>query len=327
MERIDEDIRSGNFCRAYLLYGEETYLIRQYKNKLIEALRAPGDVMNAAFYEGKNIDPAEVIDLAETLPFFAERRLIVIEDSGMFKNACEEMAAYMKRIAETTCFLFVEKEVDGRSKMYKAVRSAGRAVEFKRLQEKKLEQWVLKCMKREKKAIARPVVQLLLEKTGNDMENIASELEKLFCYTMGREEIREEDVEAVCVQQTTGKVFAMVDCIAEKKQRQALGLYYDLLALREPPGRILYLIARQFHLLLLVKELASQGYGDRDIAEKAGLKGREFVVRKNLAQARRFTASQLREAVEGCVQMEEDVKTGKLMDKMAVELLIVKYSS
>lgn len=324
MKSIDEDIKTGRFQSVYLLYGEEDYLKKQYRQKLKNALSAPGDTMNASFFEGKNINPGEIIDLAETLPFFADRRLILIENSGVFKSSNEELAAYMKEIADTTCFVFVEDEVDKRSKMYKSVKDAGRIVEFARQTEAVLVQWILARLKRENKKITQPVMQLFLEKTGNDMENIDKELEKLFCYTMGAEVITAGDVEKVCVTQTTNKIFEMVNNIAEKKQKQALELYYDLLSLKEPPMRILFLIARQFQILLQVKELSRQGHDNKFIASKAGIP--EFAVRKNLAQARSFSVEQLKEAVGDCVQAEEDVKTGNMNDRMAVEILIVKYS-
>ncbi len=156
------------------------------------------------------------------------------------------------------------------------------------------------------------------------MENIDKELEKLFCYTLGREIISEEDVEAICVGQTTNRIFEMVNKIAEKQQKQALDLYYDLLALKEPTMRILFLIARQFQILLMVKDLKRQGYDNKFIASKAKIP--EFAVRRNFAQAGRFQTMQLKQAVADCVQAEEDVKTGNLNDRLAVELLIVKYS-
>lgn len=324
MKSIDEDIKSASFQSVYLLYGEESYLKRQYGQKLRQALVKSDDTMNASYYEGKNVNPGEMIDLAETLPFFAERRLIFVENSGVFKASCEELADYMKHIAKTTCFVFVEDEVDKRSKMYKAVRNAGRVVEFPRQGQEILTRWILSRLKRENKKITQPVLQLFLEKAGDDMEYIDRELEKLFCYTLEREVISEEDVEAVCVGQTTGKIFEMVDKIAEKKQKQALELYYDLLALKEPPMRILFLIARQFQILLQVKDLKRQGYDNKFIASKAKIP--EFAMRKNAAQAGRFKTDQLKEAVADCVQTEEDVKTGILNDRMAVELLIVRYS-
>ena len=38
MQQINEDIKSGQFKQMYLLYGEEAYLRRQYRDKLKEAL-------------------------------------------------------------------------------------------------------------------------------------------------------------------------------------------------------------------------------------------------------------------------------------------------
>lgn len=321
MKSIDEDIKNSSFQRVYLLYGEESYLKRQYKQKLKQALSSPGDTLNAAYYEGKNCNIGEMIDLAETLPFLAEYRLIMVENSGFFKSSCDELAEYMKQIAETAVFVFVEEDVDKRSKMYKAVKGSGRIVEFARQKDSLLIQWILTRLKRENKKITQPVMQLFLEKTGNDMENIDRELEKLFCYTLGREVISAEDVEAVCTVQTTGRIFEMINCIADGRRKQALELYYDLLALKEPPMRILFLIARQFQILLQVKELGRQGYDHKFIASKAGIP--EFTVRRNLSQAGRFTLEQLKEAVLRCVKSEESVKTGNMNDRMAVELLIV----
>ena len=122
MKNLNEDIKSGRFKNVYLLYGEEAYLKKQYKDRLTKAMLPDGDTMNYAYYEGKGTNPAEIIDLAETMPFFTERRLIVVENSNFFKNAAPELADYMKNIPETTCFLFVENEVDKRGKMYKAVK-------------------------------------------------------------------------------------------------------------------------------------------------------------------------------------------------------------
>ena len=79
MKSLNEDLKTGQFKQIYLLYGEESYLKRQYRERLVRAMIPEGDTMNYAVYEGKNIDIKEVIDLAETLPFFASRRLIVFE--------------------------------------------------------------------------------------------------------------------------------------------------------------------------------------------------------------------------------------------------------
>ena len=310
---------------VYLLYGTEDYLKRQYRDKLKHALVEPDDTMNFSAYEGKDINPKELIDLSETLPFFKEKRMILVENSGFFKNSCDDLAEYMSQVPESTCFVFVEEEVDKRSKLFKAASRAGSVVEFETPKEDMLIRWILGRIQREGKKITQSVMQLFLSKTGSDMENIDKELEKLICYTLDKTEISAADVEAICTGQTENKIFEMIDAISAKNQKKALDLYYDLLALKEAPMRILFLIARQFQNLLLIKSMSAKGYPAVSIAKTAGMPS--FAVQKNLRQAGAFKINQLKEAIEDCGQAEEDVKTGRMADQLAVELLIVKYSA
>ena len=325
MKMLAEDIKNRNFKTSYLLCGEEAYLRNQYKNRMKDALVEPGDTMNFSRFEGKGVDSAEIISLAETLPFFAERRLILIEDSGFFKNKCDELADYIPKIPDTACILFAETEVDKRNRLYKAVQKYGRVTEFQLQDERTLMKWILGTLKKEKKNVTEATLRLFLEYTGSDMENIHMELEKLLSYTAGRDVITSEDVREICTMQTTGQIFEMIRAIAEKKQRLALDLYYDLLALKEPPMRILFLIARQFNQLLLVKSLAAKGMDRSAIASRAQVA--PFVAGRLMTQARSFTLPQLEEAVRDCVKAEEAVKTGRMTDVLSVELLIVQYSA
>lgn len=325
MKTIDNDIKMGQLKNVYLLYGTEDYLKRQYRDKLKHALVEPDDTMNFSAYEGKDINPKELIDLSETLPFFKEKRMILVENSGFFKNSCDDLAEYMSQVPESTCFVFVEEEVDKRSKLFKAASRVGSAVEFETPKEDMLIRWILGRIQREGKKITQSVMQLFLSKTGSDMENIDKELEKLICYTLDKTEISAADVEAICTGQTENKIFEMIDAISAKNQKKALDLYYDLLALKEAPMRILFLIARQFQNLLLIKSMSAKGYPAVSIAKTAGMPS--FAVQKNLRQAGAFKINQLKEAIEDCGQAEEDVKTGRMADQLAVELLIVKYSA
>ena len=324
MRQISQDIKQNTFRQVYLLYGEERYLRRQYREKLKSALCGDDDAMNLHIYEGKNPPLEEIFALAETMPFFAEHRVIELRDSGFTKHACPELADYIPEIPESTCLILSEAEVDKRGRVYKAIKNTGRIVEFKRQDERTLMRWVLGTLKKEGKNISEETMHLFLGRTGTDMENIDRELEKLLCYTMGRDVIAAEDVEAVCTEQTENRIFEMVQAITDQNQRKALDLYADLLAMKEPPMRILYLITRQFHQLLHMKAMSGQGMGKSEMAKAAGVP--PFAVGKYLAQCRRYTEEQLRRAVEDCVDAEERVKTGRMGDQVSVELLIVKYS-
>lgn len=321
MQRINEDIKKEEFRQVYLLYGEEAYLRKQYKNKLRDALSTQGDTMNIHYFEGKGISIPQLIDLAETLPFLAKRRVILLENSGFFKQGGDQLAEYLQSPCETAFFLFAETEVDKRSRLYKTVNKFGCCVEFAHQDESTLKKWILSLVKKEGKQITEQALSHFIAKVGTDMENIRMELEKLFCYCLKQEAIAIEDMDAVCVSRISSHIFDMVNAIADKRQKMALDLYYDLLALKEPPMRILFLIARQYNVLLQVKQLKKKGFGNKEIGEKVGLPG--FIAGKYVAQAARFKETELKSAVTKCVETEEAVKTGRLQDVMGVEMLIL----
>lgn len=325
MKMLMEDIKNRRFKRVYLLMGEEVYLRDQYRRKLREALLDPEDTMNGSFFEGKSTDPKAVIDLAETMPFFAERRVIELRDSGFAKNTCAELADYIPDIPESTCLILTESEVDKRSRVYKAVKKCGRVVEFGRQDQRTLTRWVLGILEKEGRSITEETMHAFLGRTGGDMENIDRELEKLLCYTAGRRVITTEDVENICTEQTENRIFDMIQAVTARNQKRALELYADLLAMKEPPVKILILIERQFHQLLLLKELAGRGMERGELAKAAGIP--PFALGKYTAQCRFYTKEQLRQAVEDCVDAEEQVKTGKMDGQLSVELLIVRYST
>ncbi len=321
MQTLNQDIRECSFRPVYLLYGEESFLKNSYKNRLKEAI-AGGDAMNISSFEGKGADLDEVIRLADTMPFFAEKRLIIIEDSGLFRSAADVLVNYLPSMPDTTVLLFVESEVDKRGRLFKKVKELGYAAEMTRQDASQLARWAGGILAKEGKKITARTMDVFLSMTGDDMEHIRTELEKLISYTMGREVITEEDVRAVCTVQVTNRIFEMVSAIVNRDTRKAMNLYEDLLTLKEPPMRILFLIARQFNQILQVKEMAAKGLDKGAIASR--LKMQPFLVGKTMPQARRFSREQILSYVNECVEAEEAVKSGRLKDRLAVELLITK---
>ena len=188
-----------------------------------------------------------------------------------------------------------------------------------------MQKWILKQISKANKGMKRSAYELFIEKTGNDMETIHQELEKLICYAWDKEVIDIEDVQAVTTEQISNHIFDMVDAIAEHNNERALKLYDDLLVLREPPMRILYLILRHFQILLTVSTTNNQGLSNKEIAEYAGCP--EWTVRKYVKQCRSFAAERIKKAIEEGLSLETQVKTGGIDDQLAVELFIVRYSA
>lgn len=324
MKRILEDIKNRTFQNVYVLYGQEAYLQKQYRDKLVTALLADGDTMNFWHIQGKEYSIPQLIDFSETMPFLAERRVIVLEGTGLLKSGGEELAEYFAKPCDSTVWVLVESECDKRSRLFKAADKAGCCVEFGTQEEATLQKWILGILKKEGKQITGQTMALFLEKTGTDMNIIRLELEKLLCYTMDKTVIDKEDVEAVCTTRITSHIFDMVDAIGTKDRQKALALYNELQALREPPIRILFLIGRHMNILLQIKDLKQKGYDNKTMAGKIGIP--PFTVNKYIRQAGAYKSKALKQALEKCIQADEAIKTGALQDKLSVELLIFELT-
>lgn len=321
MQIIKEHIKQKQFKQCYLLYGTEEYLKKLYKNKLKSAIIGDDETMNYTYFEGRSIEIPKVIEIADTMPFFSDRRLILIQNSGFFKSS-NDLADYIKQLPEYCYIIFVESEVDKRNRLYKVVKDMGVISEMNGMDEKNLQLWIVQMLNHANKKITKDTLEHFLNKSGTDMEGMVQEIEKLICYAMDQDVITKEDVDEVCVTQVSNQIFMMIDAIALKKQKRALGLYYDLLTLREKPMSILFLITRHFNILLQIKELSGQNRNDA--AKKVGVP--PFAVQKYMSQAQNFTKQGLILNLKDCAEMEAQVKTGLMPDQMAVELLIVKFS-
>jgi DNA polymerase-3 subunit delta len=316
MKNINQDIESQNIKQFYLLFGAEDYLKGQYRDKLVTALVDVEDNMNYNYYEGKGINVQSVLDIGETMPFFADSRVIVIENSGLFKKCPEDFEKKLQALPESTHIIFVENEVDKRNRLYKWIGKAGYVSEMNTPDEKMLLGWVKGLCKKEEKQMDDSVIIYFVEHMGTDMLLLKNELEKLFSYCYGKSEITIEDVRQVCVSQAEDKLFDMLDAIGNHNQEKAL--------LREPAMRVLYMFTRHFHILMQVNALSEEGKDNKTIASACGIP--PFLVKKYAAQAGKYTYQQLRCMVEQCQDTDERIKTGRVQDTVGVELLIVEFS-
>ena len=324
MKRIDEDIKNGQFQNLYLIYGEEEYLKRQYKKKLIDALVNPDDNMNFSKYEGSSVSIPQVIDQAETMPFLSDYRVILLEDCGFGKKANDELNEYLKNIAESTIFIIVEPEVDRRGKLYKTAKALNRDIEIKIPDERGLAMWIGSKLKDAGIQMKKDAWSEFFNRTNGSMDNMDRELEKLISYVGDSKQITIEDVKEICIAQVETKIFDMINAIAAKNIALTLDLYHDMLSAKEPPMRILYMIVKQFRQMKIIKELASHGENDGSIARKIGTY--DFAVRKLRQLSSNFSNADIDSLLSDSASFEQKVKTGLMDENMAVELIMMKYA-
>lgn len=321
MSNIENEIKNKQFSRFHLIYGQERYMVRYYKNALISHLSNSDDEMNRTFFRNEDIEVGQIAEAAQILPFFAEQRLLVVEDSKFFSKS-NDMVDYLDSFPDTTYIIFIERDVDKRNKLYKWFQKNGCVTECVAQQERMLKQWIAGYLKKAGKSIQVNLIELLMERVGTDMEILSNELEKLIGYAGERDVIEQQDIELICSGLTVSKIFDMIDAVAAKEKDRALSLYDDLLANKEAPMSILYLFSRHINILLQIKECISIGMNRNEIARKCGVP--PFTVGKYSRQAEMFKRKDLIKMLKNRVEYEELFKTGRISEQISVELFLIQ---
>ena len=320
--KLNNDIKSGTPEQIYLLYGEEAFLRRSYKNRLKELITG-GDEMNYAYFEGAGIDVPAVIDLAQTLPFFAERRLIIVENSGWFSGKdASALIKVLEELPETTYLIFCEESIDRRMVFTKKVLELGYAARLDYQSYDDLCRWAVKKAKAAGKEMQPAAARLLVERVGNDMNALSNEIDKLIAYRAEENLLTAADVEAVGTVRLNDRLFDMVDAAVEGRTKAALDIYADLLALKEAPLKMMIICGRNLAALMTVKEMVQSGASDRDIAQAAGL--RDFQVKKYRRQERQISMEKLTAMLDRITELDAAIKTGTVPDQLAAELFITE---
>ena len=331
-----------SLSNVYLFYGEESYKKRIYRDNLKKAVIGNND-MNYSYFEGNSINFANVYDSVVTLPFFADKRLVVVENSGKFKGkaakeaedggedekvsgADEMLLKILEELPESTCLAFFEENVAKNKKIYKLIKEKGQVIECAADAKEDVVNWMAKGFAQAGKKIRKSTILLILDRVGLDYDRLRMEYEKIIGYTGNRTEVTDDDVMAVTLADIESKIFDMLEAMSRKDVRTVLYKYYDLLANQESPFYILSMIRIQFRTLLQTAELRNKGYSTADVARM--LRKRDFIIRNAESCLRAgLKMKDVREILEEISDTDRRIKMGEITDRIGLETLLVKIAT
>lgn len=334
---LKEDLKNNKIGNLYLFYGPEEYLKKYYLSSIEKSLLSEDmKTLNRIQLEGK-IDLGNLKDHCETMPVFSEKKVVIVKNSGFFKpkkksgdgegkakGSQEELASYLQNVPEYTCMIFYEEEIDKRIKLVDTIKKNGLLVEFAFQKPAELVKWVSKALKSYKKDIDPMTASLLVENSENGMTEILNEISKLVLYTGERSSITRDDIEKVCTKSVKSRIFDLTDAVAEKNTAKALRLLEDMVVLKEPLPKILFMITRQFRQVLEMKLLKNEGLRPDAVASKMGVT--PYAAGKILRYTGVFSVDELKRVIKESLELDVAVKTGKIRDRIAAELLITMFS-
>lgn len=321
---ILKEMEKGNVLPVYLFCGTERYLMEEALKK-VEALVVDTATrcFNYNLFQGSEVSAEAIINVAQTVPMMARRRLVVVRDvDKLSASELEKLGRYIKDPSPSTCLILAADKVDMRKGIFQALKGA--AVQFEPLYENQIPSWIKKEAESKGKNIAPDAAQYLAEAVGSDLLRLRNELEKVALYTGDRKEITVKDVEAVSTRSKLESVFKLTDAVGSKDAGRAMKVLGDLLDNGENGIKILFMVTRHLRLIGKVKELVDAGLKSDAIVKEAGI--HPFVLKGVMGQVKRFTKENLREAFQRLLEADASLKSGKLTDRLILEGLFLSLA-
>ncbi len=338
MKELNKAIKAGDIKPLYLFYGSERFLLHQTLNLLINAV-APGDnPFNLQRLNAENLSLGELLNNANTLPFFAARKLLVVDNCPWFANKkkdvdnpdadaaspdLEELLTYLQNPSDTTVLVFLGGEtINKTKKVSKAVAKCGVIQEFSALKGNTALVWLDEQLTERHCNMAPAAKQQLLLNCEYNCTLINNELEKLTLYVEPGREISLADVQKIVSSNATASIFNLVDSVADGNLAASIRAL-EKVSLTEAPESILPRLADHFETLYIVKIMQQQGYTTKEIMQASG-KNHPFVIEKSGRQAAKYTPAKLKIALQTLQIADRKVKTGVTDATNAIETAMIQ---
>lgn len=332
MLEIWKQINKRKIDPIYLIYGNESFLINETKQLLINTVVNEEELdFNLSSYDLEETPIEAAIEDAETLPFMGEKRLIILQNpifltsekpKGKVEHNLSRLETYLSEPAPYSVVVFTApyEKLDERKKITKELKRKAVVGEAKRLAEPELKSWIRERANNNGVEIEEKAIELMLTLAGTNLFMLASEVDKLSLYAGESRQIDSMMVDKLVARSLEQNIFTLIDKIVHRRIEEALRIYYDLLKQNEEPIKILALMAGQFRLIYQVKELARKGYGQQQMA--GYLKAHPFRIKLAAGQAKYFSDQELANVIKMIANADYQMKTGGMKKEMLIEMIL-----
>lgn len=305
---------------VYLLYGTKDFQI----NEEIKKITKKQDQMNISKYDLNNTPLKLIIDDAQTISMFEDKKTVIIDNANMFTGTTSKdsdiIENYLNHINENTILILIvhNEKLDTRKKITKLIKKIGIVKEFN--DETNPAVIVKKLLKDYN--INDKTINLFIDRVGNNPLIIQNEINKIKIYKGNNKTISDEDILNLTTKIIDIDIFKLIDYIIKKNKNKALELYHEMIKMNEEPIKILVILANQFRIMYQSKELLKKGYSEKDIASI--LKIHPYRVKLAIQNSRNYPSEVLLKHLNNLADIDIGIKTGKLNKNLALELFMLK---
>ena len=333
MQELKAHLKNKDLLRLYFFHGEETFLLNHYLSQMKKQLLDPlTESFNYHRLTAETFDIRSFADAVENLPMMAEATFVQVDDIDLFKmNEADrtKMTEILSDIPDYCTVVFTYLTVTWKpdkrlKKLWDAVSGNGFVVEFAKQEQRDLVAWIQRHFAAHKKRIPTDLCVYLIEITGGTMTALSGEIEKICAYS-GADEIKRSDIDAVTEPVLDAVVFQMTDLLSDGRYDLAFQKLQQLLKMQQEPLFVLGAIGSHFRRISVARTLMDNGRSASEL-QKLYAPMQDFIARKTMDAARRFSPEFCRKAAELVLETDRKIKTSFDDKERLLEFLILQLA-
>jgi len=308
----------------YLLTGEEHYLLQNKVKEIVKDLAI--DEMNKIVYDATKHDAQTILSDCNTLPFFSEHKLVIVEQCKFLSATPNEfdsdaLLAYLKQpLDTTTLILILEGKKDERKKVVKEIKKLCKDFVFSTLNEFDRNNFVIQQIKKRNIQMDNQALQVFYGRCGFDLNRIVQELIKLETY---KQIVTKEVVLQLIHKPVEENVFLLSQAIIEQNIKRCFMYVNDFKKVNVEVIALIAMLATQFRFLSQVKTLSNMHMGKQEIARELG--AHPYRVEKTLEQVNRRDLHQIQKILSELATLDQKIKLGQVDKNLGFETFLLKY--
>ncbi|MGN1324550.1 MAG: DNA polymerase III subunit delta [Bacilli bacterium] len=309
-----------------LIYHLDQEFINNKINEIKENLKIE-DISIIKYTYDNNMD--SIIEDANTKNLFGDKKLIIVENSTFINESdkldISPLETYLDNFNKDTYLIFtlISESVDTRRKIFKKIKEVGNIIAYEKIDNKFFINYISDILKQNNKKMEPRLIEEFLNKVGYDLGNIKNELEKLFILT-NNEKIEEEDIKSINTNNKEESLFSLIDSIVNKEISKSIKLYRYFIDKNEEVIKIIAMLANKYRLIYQTKLLYQEGKNKYDISKILGV--HSYAISLAITTSFKYTDSELIRILKELYNLDLDIKIGKVNDKFALEMFILKNS-
>ncbi len=306
---------------VYIIVSNSFHILNEEINKIFKKM----DDVEIIDYQNTTLD--EIINICSYSSLFSDEKNIIVKNCNFLNTKNNDKTDILEKYIEnpnplTNIIFTFNDKVDERKKVVKLIKDQGNYIYIKPLNYKDINSRLIETAKKNKYKLNSNDASYITMSSLNNYDIASNELEKVFLYYNEPCEIKRDDLENIISHSLDDNNFKFVDAVIQRNFKEAMKLIKNFKLFKIEPISLVYLLSREYRLMMLTKNMLENGYSNIKIAKELSLQ--DWQLEKIINNSYNYSNMELEDKIIDLCELDYKLKTSFMDKYLGLEMFVLK---